>query len=180
MLGEESSAVATSESDGSQKAKKKRGKKESKLDRVIKCVSVQQSLRTLFTRRAKEDDLEFEVFNGMRVLALTCIIMGNTYFFMLKGALQNMDIIQEWMSNFLFSIVLSAEFVVDVFFWLSAFIGSYFMLSRMHANEGLLGNYFRIYLDRMVRLLPTYFFALLFFWKFLVLFGGDGPMFYMY
>jgi hypothetical protein len=37
-----------------------------------------------------------------------------------------------------------------------------------------------IYMHRIVRLLPLYFFAIMFFWKFLVLFGGDGPLFYMY
>ena len=85
------------------------------------------------------------------------------------------------MSDFLFSVVLSAELVVDVFFWLSAFLGTYFLLIKIKESaEGELGNVFKIYLDRLIRLLPTYMFAIFFFWKFIVLFGGDGPMFYMY
>lgn len=35
-------------------------------------------------------------------------------------------------------------------------------------------------MNRAVRLLPLYFFAIMFFWKFLVIFGGNGPLFYMY
>ncbi len=150
------------------------------MEKVIKCFSIQYNLRTLFNKRAKEDDIEFEVFNGVRVICLSFIILGNTYFFTLKGALQNMNIIQEWMSDFFFSIILSAELIVDIFFWMTAFFGSYFMLSKLKENDGVQGNWAKIYLDRLVRLLPAYVFALFFFWKFLVLFGGEGPMFYMY
>jgi hypothetical protein len=42
----------------------------------------------LFTRRVRdEDDAEMEIFNGIRVLACTGIILGSTYFNMLKGPL---------------------------------------------------------------------------------------------
>ena len=109
------------------------------------------------------------------------IILGNSYFYMLKGPLQNLNIIQEWMGSFLFGIVLSAEHVVDIFFWLTAFIGSYFLLVKIQNNEGTLPcSWFWIYLNRIVRLLPLYLFAMFFFWKFLVLYGGDGPLFYQY
>jgi peptidoglycan/LPS O-acetylase OafA/YrhL len=84
------------------------------------------------------------------------------------------------MMNFFFSIILSAELVVDIFFWITAFLGSYYMLCKLKENDGILGSWPKIYLNRAVRLLPAYIFAIFFFWKFLVLFGGDGPMFYMY
>jgi peptidoglycan/LPS O-acetylase OafA/YrhL len=84
------------------------------------------------------------------------------------------------MSDFFFSVILQAELVVDIFFWMTAFLGSYFMLCKLKDNQGVLGNYAKLYLDRIVRLLPVYVFTIFFFWKFLVLFGGDGPMFYMY
>jgi hypothetical protein len=84
------------------------------------------------------------------------------------------------MGDFLFSIVLSAEHVVDIFFWLTAFLGSYFLLCKMRDNEGLMGSWPFLYLNRLVRLLPLYMFSLFFFWKFLVLFGGNGPLFFMY
>lgn len=84
------------------------------------------------------------------------------------------------MGDFLFSIVLSAEHVVDIFFWLTAFLGSYFFLKKLQEREGFMGSWWMLYLNRLVRLLPLYMFAMFFFWKFLVLFGGDGPLFYMY
>lgn len=87
------------------------------------------------------------------------------------------------MSDFLFSIVLAADFMVDIFFWMTAFISTYLMLVRLRDNLGNFGGVFatlKIYIDRAMRLLPAYMFSLFFFWKFLVLFGGDGPMFFMY
>jgi peptidoglycan/LPS O-acetylase OafA/YrhL len=136
----------------------------------------------LFTRRIKdEDDQELEVFNGIRVLACTGIILGSTYFYMLKGPLQNMEVIQEWMEYWTFSLVLSAEHTVDIFFWLTAFIGSYFMLGKMAERDNVKAvSWFMIYASRVVRLLPLYMFSMFFFWKFLVLYGGSGPLFYQY
>lgn len=94
-----------------------------------------------------------------------------------------MNVIQEFMSDFLFSIVLAADLIVDVFFWMTAFISSYFLLIQLHDNLGSFGGWtsvVRLYLDRFMRLFPTYMFALFFYWKFLVMFGGEGPMFFMY
>jgi peptidoglycan/LPS O-acetylase OafA/YrhL len=84
------------------------------------------------------------------------------------------------MSEFIFSAVLSAEHVVDCFFWFTGFLGIYFMLKTLQKQDGQQDNIVFIYVNRAVRLLPLYFFAIVFFWKFLVLFGGDGPLFYMY
>lgn len=84
------------------------------------------------------------------------------------------------MGDFLFNLVLSAEHVVDIFFWLTAFLGSYFMLNKLKENNGSMGSWGLIYVNRIVRLLPLYMFSMFFFMKFLVLFGGDGPLFYMY
>lgn len=51
----------------------------------------------------------------------------------------------------------------------------------MSINEGRLPtSNWKLYLGRMVRLWPLYVFTLLFFWRFMVLFGGDGPMFFQY
>lgn len=73
---------------GSSSGKKKKRSQVTVIQKVVKCFSLQQSLRTLFTRRVRdEDDAELEVFNGVRVIACASIILGNTYFYMLKGPL---------------------------------------------------------------------------------------------
>jgi peptidoglycan/LPS O-acetylase OafA/YrhL len=84
------------------------------------------------------------------------------------------------MESSIFSLVISAELAVDIFFWLTAFLSCYLLLKKMNENEGNIGSILKIYINRVMRLLPLYAFTLFFFWKFLVLFGGDGPMFFMY
>jgi peptidoglycan/LPS O-acetylase OafA/YrhL len=92
-----------------------------------------------------------------------------------------MEIAQQWMEQHHLFFVLSADNGVDTFFWMTAFLASYKMLSSAHQNI----NEFpiskcRMILDRAVRLLPLYVFTLLFFWRIMVLFGGDGPLFFNY
>ena len=93
-----------------------------------------------------------------------------------------MEIIQEWMSSFLFSVVLAADLIVDIFFWMSAFFATYFLLVRLKESFGLFGGWkpiARFYFHRWIRLFPSMLLSLLFFWKFLPLFGGSGPIFFM-
>jgi len=137
-------------------------------------------MRVLFTRRAPPEDANLEVLNGVRCLVLAMVILGNTYYYLLHGPLQNPIVIQEWVTSFGFSVVLAGDLAVDIFFWLTAFLACYFLLNKMHDNDGDLGSIAKILMNRYVRLFPLYFFTLFFFWKFIVVFGGDGPMFFMY
>ncbi|CDW85999.1 UNKNOWN [Stylonychia lemnae] len=153
------------------------------MEKIIKCFSLWNSLEQLYKPRVSNDHRQFEIFNGLRVFCINWIILGNTFFYILKGPIQNMGIIQEFMSDFLFSLVLAADFIVDIFFYMTAFVSSYFLLIRLHQNYGSFGQWtqvMRLYLHRFMRLFPTYLFALFFYWKFLTLFGGEGPMFFMY
>jgi peptidoglycan/LPS O-acetylase OafA/YrhL len=84
------------------------------------------------------------------------------------------------MSDTFFTFVISAELVVDIFFWLTAFLSTYFMLVRMNDNDGNYGSVLKFYFNRFMRLFPLYLFTLLFFWKYITLYGGEGPMFFMY
>ena len=70
--------------------------------------------------------------------------------------------------------------MVDLFFWITAFLSTYFFLNVMNNNDGNIGSILKIYLNRYMRLTPLYAFMILFYWKFLNLFGGDGPLFFWY
>jgi peptidoglycan/LPS O-acetylase OafA/YrhL len=170
----------TSDTDAPARRRTKRKKQLPCSQKLMRSFSVHHTLNRLFQRRTEDDDSNLEVLNGVRVLTLALIILGNTYFFILKGPLQNLEVIEEWMSDSLFTIVIAAELAVDIFFWLSSFLACYFLLMRMNDNEGNLGSVMKIILNRVVRLLPLYIFALLFYWKLIVIYGGEGPMFFMY
>jgi len=137
-------------------------------------------MRSLVERRNKDlEDTHLESINALRVTTMAVIVLGSTFFRTLKGALQNMEVLQTWVQDFSFSFVLSADFAIDCFFFFSSFLATFFLLKRMKENEGNVGSVLAIYLHRYMRLIPLYFFLLLFFWKFMVLFG-DGPMFFLY
>lgn len=89
--------------------------------------------------------------------------------------------VQEWVQSSFFSFVLSADLVVDMFFWVSAFLASYQLLVKMRLNDGKLpSNKFVIIFSRFMRLWPLYAFTLLVFWRVMPLFGGEGPLFFEY
>ena len=52
------------------------------------------------------------------------------------------------MEGLLFGLVIQAELIADIFFWLTAFLASYLMLVRIHSNAGALGSWPRIYIRR--------------------------------
>ena len=80
--------------------------------------------------------MELDALNGVRLIITCAVIFGNTYYFLLKGPLQNVEVIQEWMSDFLFSFVIETDLFADIFFWMSAFLGSYLLLVKIKNNEG--------------------------------------------
>lgn len=57
------------------------------MDKVIKSFSLMENLKILFTRRSTLIDKNLEFLNGVRVITLCFIILGNTYFYILKGPL---------------------------------------------------------------------------------------------
>lgn len=58
------------------------------------------------------------------------------------------------MSDFLFIFVIQTDLLVDIFFWMTAFLGSYLLLVKIKNNDGATGSWLKIYLHRVVRLLP--------------------------
>jgi hypothetical protein len=98
---------------------------------------------------------------------------------MLKSPIQNIEALEEWMQSSYFDFIVSGDLVVDVFFWMGAFLASYQLLMRMSINEGRLpSSKCKLVMMRMARLWPLYLFTLVFFWRFMVLLGGEGPFFF--
>lgn len=109
------------------------------------------------------------------------VILGNVYFYTMRGPIQNMEAIEALVKSYIFNAVLSADLMVDTFFWLSAFLASYQLLTSMQVNDGHLPYSKKLLVfNRYIRLIPIYFITLLIFWRFIVLFGGDGPLFFGY
>ena len=49
------------------------------------------NLELLSKPLTKQGDEELEIFNALRVIACVWVIFGNTYFYVLKSPLQNLE-----------------------------------------------------------------------------------------
>jgi len=83
------------------------------------------------------------------------------------------------MKSFSFSVVLSAPYAVDTFFFLSGLLTAYVLLSTLLKRNGKMQSIPTIYLHRYIRMLPLYLMVMLIFW-FIVPYLGDGPTFFKY
>ena len=135
--------------------------------------------RKLFFARSSDGDKNLELLNGLRVLSMLWIILGHTYSFMLSGALLNPLVPLDFFKMFSFNIITSAPYSVDIFFWLTGFLGVYILLNMMNKRNGKMQNPLMIYFHRYIRIIPLYLFVILFLW-FLMTSVGNGPIFFKY
>jgi len=131
----------------------------------------------LFFARSKDGDKNLEILNGVRVLSMAWVILGHTYFYGLKTALGNPTVPLTLFKMFSFNFVSSGPYAVDIFFWLSGFLGTYILLCTMKKRNGKMQNPLLIYLHRYLRIVPLYAMTLLFYW-FLMACVGNGPIFF--
>jgi len=115
----------------------------------------------------------------VKVYSICIIVLGNTYYYVLRGPLQNLEVVSQWANNWFMYVILQADLQAGIFFAITAFLLSYQYLKRIKANEGVYWTHpIRIVIERYLRLTPLYFFMMIFLTKFVGLLGGRGPMFY--
>jgi len=79
--------------------------------------------------------------------------------------------------SFSFSFVTSGAYCVDIFFWMTGFLGAYLMLATMKKKNGRLQNPLMIMLHRFLRLVPLYAVTMMLYW-FIMPVVGNGPIFF--
>mmetsp|Transcript_7217 Transcript_7217/g.8192 ORF Transcript_7217/g.8192 Transcript_7217/m.8192 type:complete len:491 (+) Transcript_7217:507-1979(+) len=149
------------------------------LEKYFSAFGIIENTSKLLFARSKDGDKNLEILNGIRVLSMLWVILGHTYFYMMQGALANPLFPLDLFKMFSFNLVSSGPYAVDIFFWLSGFLGVYIILCSMKKRNGKMQNPLMIYLHRYLRLIPLYVLTLLFYW-FLMSSVGNGPIFFMY
>jgi len=149
------------------------------LQKYFKAFRLIENTSKLLFARSKDGDKNLELLNGIRVLSMLWIILGHTYFYGLATALANPLIAIDLFKMFTFNLVSSGPYAVDVFFWLSGFLGVYLLLVTMKQKNGRMQPFYMIYLHRYLRLIPMYVITFLFFW-YLMSAVGSGPIFFLY
>jgi len=139
---------------------------------------IENSSKLLFAR-SKDGDKNLEILNGVRVLSMAWVILGHTYYYAMNGALANPLVPLEFFKSFSFNLVSSGPYAVDIFFWLSGFLGVYILLGTTRKKNGKMEFAPLIYLHRYLRIVPLYVFTMLFFW-FVMSSVGSGPIFFQF
>ena len=114
-----------------------------------------------------------KVLNGVRVLSMLYVILGHAYYNVLLVPTSNPDYVPTLVQPLWWQPVPGGFFAVDVFFFLSAFLGASMMLMKFEKRKKL--NFGMIYFHRFYRLSPNVFLLILFSLTFYDYFGS-GPI----
>ena len=137
--------------------------------------SPERNLKKIFFSPPPKEK-ELMVLNGVRVLSMWWVMLGHAYSYTLQYPTSNLlqleVISQDWYSPLIYG----GFFSVDVFFFMSAFLGAYLLTGRMAKNPTLNPIWLlKIYVHRYIRLIPAVILSIIFmltFYRFI----GDGPM----
>ena len=103
------------------------------------------------------------------------VILGHAYFLIMEVPIANISEVSGLLDGWLFPLVPGGFFAVDIFFYLSAFLGAYLMVGKMKGRTMGVRTFFSIYLHRYLRLLPTII-GILIFVMGIYMFLGSGPI----
>jgi peptidoglycan/LPS O-acetylase OafA/YrhL len=163
--------------------------------RVLRCFDAAANLNRLFAAVPKGGAHDLDCLNGIRVISMLWVILGHTIsgaytslinvecctktpstalslyisfvcFWILFVWLYKKKVVTHVATRFSFSIIGSAFYAVDTFFFLSGFLASYFLLQQLEkTKKGKLKLMLMYYVHRFLRISPIYFFWLIVFWK---------------
>eukprot|EP01102_Stenamoeba_stenopodia_P013201 TRINITY_DN4252_c0_g1_i1.p1 TRINITY_DN4252_c0_g1~~TRINITY_DN4252_c0_g1_i1.p1 ORF type:complete len:656 (-),score=116.58 TRINITY_DN4252_c0_g1_i1:75-2042(-) len=116
--------------------------------------------------------------NGLRVMSMFWIILGHTGVFMVNTGIDNLQYAVEHVAGrWGFQFIPAGEFAVDSFFYLSAFLTTYFTLQTL-LDKGRM-SWAMYYFHRVWRLTPVYMFVLFLWWQ-LSPYFVKGPLWFLH
>lgn len=117
-----------------------------------------------------------ECLNAVKVLSIAWVCFGHTELFRATNSVVlNIDEVPNFYTHFYYSLISSAPYAVDSFFWVSGFLQGYFMTLYFVSSSS--PRFFQILFHRFIRILPLYMFVLLLSWT-LAKYIGSGPKWY--
>lgn len=145
--------------------------------RYFLCFSLMENAKKLICGRNTDADQNLACLNGIRVLSMGWVILCHTFLYLMQSPLNNPLEPLNLFKIVSFSIITSGPYVVDIFFWMTGFLGVYLMLGTMKEKEGNMPHPGFVYLHRYLRLIPVYVISMMLYWQVLPV-VGDGPVFY--
>jgi len=149
-----------------------------KFAKLLDCFDFHQNVRALFQQQKDSKlDHSLNVLDGLRTIAFFGIVFAHT--FLNSTMSKNEFSLSQFTQEKGLLIAMAAFFGVDVFFLLSGFLQGFQLLNKLRRSELTFKTYFDLIRHRWIRLVPTYFIAILLYWK-LAVHLGDGPLWYQF
>ena len=142
------------------------------IGKIFIAFSPSRNLIKLFYSPFNDKD-NLKVLNGVRVLSMLYVVFGHAYFNCIVLPTSNPQLIIDRVHPLWFQIVPGGFYAVDVFFYLSSFLGCYLMVSKLEKSRRV--PFAMIYFHRFYRLAPTVFLVIMFFMTFYRMLG-NGPV----
>lgn len=147
-----------------------------KLIRILLCFSLYTNFNKLFAVKPESKKDPLDCLNAVRVLSICWVVFGHMQLFRAQESVViNIDTVPDFFSHFAFTIVNSAPYSVDTFFWLSGFLQGYLMTQQLATGKKV--SWPLIVAHRFIRILPLYMFIFFFGWT-LTKYAGNGPKWY--
>lgn len=138
---------------------------------ALKLISPQKNAQ-IHPQNFANDEQSIQLFDGMKFYAMLWIIYANTLAYTEVGIAKNSASKPELFKDFLFTLLPTAYFASDVFFFISGFIAIYSLLKiNVYSIPIILKQYFR----RAYRLIPVMAF-ILFTARYLIPRFVEGPL----
>ncbi len=147
------------------------------LHRAISCFDFAQNLQAIFAPAGKQEP-DLRVFNGIRVFSMLWVILGHTFYYSKNAFLTNIFEVSEFIKQFRYCYILGAPFSVDAFFFISGFLAAYLLVVQLKTHGGRI-HFLKLYLHRVLRIMPMYVTCILLF-CFVLPMLGTGPGFHGY
>ena len=119
--------------------------------KFIRTFSTAEAMKVLLKTRENND---LGLFNGLRIISFVFVIYGHTLLIKVSTSLINVEEIGDTFKHWWGVLAYTGFFAVDVFFFISGFILSYFVLIELVKSEGKL-RWIMLYVHRIIRILPA-------------------------
>lgn len=142
---------------------------------ILISFSLYTNTQKLFVARNAGRKETLDIFNGIRVLSMSWVVLGHVFAQRMKfSAILNLEVIFEWLREPKGLLIYGAFFSVDTFFWISGFLIAYIFLSE-YSSKGRM-NFKQVYFHRFYRIMPPFLMSFCLSYAF-PRYAGDGPMY---
>jgi len=142
----------------------------------MECFDLNENIKAFVSNKIDPNhDGNLNIFNGIRALCFGWVVCGHTLTSFISA--KNYAYVAVFLKSRWVLVLAGGLYAVDTFFYLSGFFTGFLIVSKLKNMPFGIKSYFKIFFHRWIRLWPSYFVAILFFWKVSVYYGNGALWF---